>query len=247
MSDLTTTMPILAAPIEDVDFDYDNAPPGEHGHFHDDADFGRHRGGGRSPRALKAAAILTGVVVAGVAVAAAMSGGSGKPTAAPASGNTATAAGTTPEASSAAPDTSSDSVPTDTSSDSQPTSSAPTHSTHSTSTSQKPSTSPRSTTATSAATTARSSTPPANPPAPAFTPLKRGDQGPAVSTLQKNLVAAGYDWAMNGYTNGTFDPQTRQAVRAFQMDHPGTSMADGFGVYGAATNTALQGVLAGNG
>jgi len=81
--------------------------------------------------------------------------------------------------------------------------------------------------------------------------LQFKDTGPAVSTLQANLVRVrcldSKCLAPGSYTDGTFDKATRRAVMDFQMAHPGTSAADGFGVYGPATDQALQAALAGGG
>jgi peptidoglycan hydrolase-like protein with peptidoglycan-binding domain len=62
-------------------------------------------------------------------------------------------------------------------------------------------------------------------------------------------MAAGYAYVLEtyGYQDGQFDYATRKAVMKFQQNHSGTAQADGYGVYGAATNTALQAALHGAG
>ncbi|NUR57565.1 MAG: hypothetical protein HOV87_02480 [Catenulispora sp.] len=270
MSDLTTTMPILAVPADDG---Y-NAPPGEYGHFHEEGDNGRHRGGGRSQRALTAAAVLIGVVAAGAAVVGTFSGGSGKAASPQAAGPTSS--GPAPAAQAAVPGAASSqaaAASTVSSPSPSPTPTpTPTHSTKSPS--PKPTTSastdhtspamaprPASSAPTTPASSSAPSTPPTTPttppttpttpsssPSPAFTPLHYGDTGPAVSKLQSDLMAAGYGWVFSrGYQNGKFDGATWQAVHAFQQNHPGTAQADGDGNYGTATNTALQAALHGAG
>jgi hypothetical protein len=72
-----------------------------------------------------------------------------------------------------------------------------------------------------------------------------GDSGPAVGKLQADLFAAGYGYAMGGYRQGSFDGPTFNAVASFQRNHPGTAHADGYGVYGPATNAALQNAIRG--
>ncbi|GAA1987620.1 peptidoglycan-binding protein [Catenulispora subtropica] len=253
MSDLTTTMPILAVPAEDGD-GY-NAPPGEHGHFHDDADNGRHRGGSRSPRALKAAALLVGVVAAGAAVAGTFAGGSDKPSAGPKPAGPATSGAAAEPAPPETPSSSEAGAPVSSSSPSPSATPTPTRSTKSPS--PKPTT-PASTASTSPAMASRPSSsapPPTTPPStpsppptpapPTFTSLHYKDTGPAVSKLQADLIAAGYGYDMAGYRDGTFDRPTRYAVQDFQMNHPGTADADGFGVYGPATDQALQNSMKG--
>ena len=268
MSDLTTTMPILAVPADDGDGR--NAPPGEYGHFHDEDDNGRHRGTGRSPRAVKAAAVLIGVIAAGAAVAGTFTGGSGKSASPQAAGTTGSEPAATSQAAAAAA-SSSQAAPTSAASSPSPTPTpTPTHSTKSPS--PKPSTpagagptvpamAPRP--ASSAPTTAASSvtstasspattpppTTPSSSPSPAFKPLQYGDSGPAVSKLQSDLMAAGYAYVLEayGYHDGQYDGATWQAVTKFQQNHRGTAQADGYGVYGVATNTALQAALHGAG
>ena len=66
-----------------------------------------------------------------------------------------------------------------------------------------------------------------------------------MSKLQGNLIAAGYDWDMYGYQDGTFERATLRAVKDFQANHPGTAEADGYGVYGPATDQALQNAMKG--
>ncbi|GAA2060265.1 hypothetical protein GCM10009839_83660 [Catenulispora yoronensis] len=261
MSDLTTTMPILAAPIEDLDVR--NAPPGEYGHFHDHDDNGRHRAGARSPRTLKVAAVLLGVAAAGAAVAGAFAGGSdksgtGTPQAAgvPTSGAAPAQVAAVPDVSSSAAGTtagsSSSSAPTPTPTPTRSTKSpTPTKASTSPSTEKTtPEMAPRP--SSSAPTSSAPSTPPSTPPttAPPTTPasfvaLKYRDSGPAVSKLQVDLLAAGYGWDMYGYQDGQFDRPTKRAVQDFQMNHPGTADADGYGVYGAATAQALQNAIKG--
>jgi N-acetylmuramoyl-L-alanine amidase len=68
---------------------------------------------------------------------------------------------------------------------------------------------------------------------PATTTLRRGDKGPAVVALQKDLHALGY-WL--GARNDSFGPLTEQAVSAFQKVEGLT--ADG--VAGPATLAALE-------
>ena len=68
-------------------------------------------------------------------------------------------------------------------------------------------------------------------------PLTMGMTGPAVSDMQHLLEQDQYLW---WYTDGTFDQSTYDAVRSFQIDHPGTASSDGRGVYGAATRAALR-------
>ena len=256
LSDLTTTMPILAVPADDGyddEYDghpeYDNAAPGEHGHYHDDADFGRHRGGNRPPRALKIGALLAGVAVVGVAAYSVLGGGSGSPAAGRADGGASTtgAAGTPSDSgsSSAADAPAPTGTPTGPGSDSSTqtsasashttkTSTKPTTTSHSSSPStsvmaSRPSSAPSTTTTTSAPPT------PSNP-SPTFNSLAMGSTGPAVKQLQQNLQSLGY-WVT---VSGTFDAATRSAVRSFQDANPGTAQADGYGVYGAATDKAMQ-------
>lgn len=96
-------------------------------------------------------------------------------------------------------------------------------------------------------TTAPSSPPPTAPTTsapPPFTPLHYRDSGPAVTKLQADLTAVGYDYA---YRNGYYDGATRSAVTDFQFTHAGTGEADGYGVYGVATNKALQAAVSGKG
>jgi peptidoglycan hydrolase-like protein with peptidoglycan-binding domain len=45
--------------------------------------------------------------------------------------------------------------------------------------------------------------------------LQMGDQGPAVSTLQRQLKEAGHHVSVDG----EFGPRTRAAVEAFQREH----------------------------
>ncbi len=275
MSDLTTTMPILAVPADDgydehgghpdhypdhhPDHypDHENAAPGEHGHFHDDTDWGRHRGGNRPPRALKIGALLAGVAVVGVAAYSVLGGGSGQPSAGPAAAGSSTANG----AAGAAPGTPSDSAtsapgtPSPTGSPTDSGSASTSGSTPSTSHSSKtpsktpssshpstPSSSQMTSRPSSAPSTPPSTTVPAPPPAtssasPAFTVLGPGSSGPAVSQLQQNLKKSG-DWWLK--VTGTWNGDTTSAVQNFQDANPGTSPPDAYGTYGAATDKALQ-------
>ena len=56
-------------------------------------------------------------------------------------------------------------------------------------------------------------------PAPAeptsYTTLRRGDQGPDVSTMQQALAELGY---LNGAADGNFGTGTQTAVKKFQTD-----------------------------
>jgi peptidoglycan hydrolase-like protein with peptidoglycan-binding domain len=67
-----------------------------------------------------------------------------------------------------------------------------------------------------------------------------GSTGLAVSALQQRLQQDGYVLEMLGYSDGTFDRATYNAVTAFQASHPGTAKADGKGIYGPATDAALR-------
>lgn len=285
MSDLTTTMPILAVPADDgydgydghagyaaedgydgsdgyddrdgyQDYEYENAPPGEYGHYHDDADLGRHRGD-RPPRALKIGAILAGVAVVSVAAYSVLGGGSKAPSAGPVAAGASTVGGAAD-----APGTPSDSstagapAPTGTPSDSKSASStsstkaSPTHTTKSSP--SKPTTSshssaPSSSSAPSAPPSSAPSTtptsvavPPPSSASPTFTSLGPGSSGAAVSQLQQNLKRWGgyYGWP-NLKVTGTWDTATTNAVQAFQ-DDKGTSPPDPYGVYGPATDQALR-------
>jgi hypothetical protein len=261
MSDLTTTMPLLAVPADDGYYedeydeydgydgpDYDNAPPGEHGHYHDDADFGRHRGGTRPPRALKIGAILAGVAVVGVAAYSVL-GGSNSPSTGPAAAGASTAG-----AAGAPSDSASDAgapAPTGTPTGSLDSASQTTPSaSHSTKSSSKASTTSRS--SSSAPTTSRPSStpstngttaapPPPSSPSPTFTSLGPGSSGAAVTQLQQNLKSWGgyYGWPPL-HVNGTYDTATKNAVEAFQDANQGTSPPDPYGVYGPATDKAMR-------
>lgn len=61
--------------------------------------------------------------------------------------------------------------------------------------------------------------------------LNKGDKGRYVETLQSNLLALGYEVAVNG----NFDDVTEKAVKAFQKDHD--LLVDG--IAGVRTNTAV--------
>lgn len=274
MSDLTTTMPILAVPADDGYDGYDgrdshdgypdheNAAPGEHGHFHDDTDWGRHRGGNRPPRALKIGAILAGVAVAGVAAYSVLGGGSGQQSAGPAAAGAATTSG----AAGAAPGTPSDSAtsapgtpsPTGspTGSGSESTSTSTPSTSHSSKTPSKssssshpssPSSSQMTSRPSSAPSTPASSTsapaPPPSSASPTFTVLGPGSSGPAVTQLQQNLKKSG-DWWLK--VTGTWNGDTTTAVQNFQDANAGTSPPDAYGTYGPATDKALQSAV-GNG
>ena len=63
--------------------------------------------------------------------------------------------------------------------------------------------------------------------------LREGDEGEAVKTLQKQLIAAGY---LKTDATGFFGSATAAAVRAFQKDHG----LDADGIAGAATLTLLN-------
>jgi hypothetical protein len=275
LSDLTTTMPILAVPDHDPngpgahagppedpdEYDgydgydgYENAPPGENGHYQDDADFGRHRGGNRPPRALKAAGLVIGVVVAGVAAYSVLGGGgSGSPSAGPPPTGNSSADGAPSDSatSAAAPNAPAPTgTPTDsgTSSASQTTASA-SHSSKSPSKSSSSShssassSSPASHASTPPPTTPPpTSTPPPSVPSPTFTSLGPGSSGAAVTQLQQNLKKWGgyYGWPPLR-VNGTYDTATTDAVQAFQDANAGTSPPDPYGTYGPATDKALVG------
>ncbi|MGI5839991.1 MAG: LysM peptidoglycan-binding domain-containing protein, partial [bacterium] len=58
-------------------------------------------------------------------------------------------------------------------------------------------------------------TPPQPAPPPPYPVLRRGDTGPYVQILQRQLMAQGYE---PGAEDGIFGPRTEAAVRAFQTD-----------------------------
>ena len=90
-----------------------------------------------------------------------------------------------------------------------------------------------SSTSTSTSTSSTSTTSTTVAPEPAVTTLRRGDTGPAVAALQRDLHALGY-WL--GARNDTFGPLTEQAVTAFQKVEGLTRD----GVAGPATLAALD-------
>jgi peptidoglycan hydrolase-like protein with peptidoglycan-binding domain len=91
-----------------------------------------------------------------------------------------------------------------------------------------------STSSTSTSTSTSSTTSTTVAAEPASTTLRRGDKGPAVADLQKDLHALGY-WL--GTRNDSFGPLTEQAVSAFQKVEGLTPD----GVAGPATRAALEG------
>ena len=59
--------------------------------------------------------------------------------------------------------------------------------------------------------------------------------------MQHRLIQDGYQvGGLFGYSDGTFDRATYNAVSSFQSRHAGTAQADGRGVYGPATDAALR-------
>jgi hypothetical protein len=253
MSDLTTTMPILV--ISDGDADVRSAPPGELGHFHTDETAGRHRGGSHIPRVLLATfgvAVVAGIglMASGVFDSSASANGSPVPHAGSPStpGGPGTPADPAPSSGVAAgPNDPATTNPTGASA-------TPTVSHSRTPTKPRPSTAAPSATGGENATqsgspgrptTGPSSTPPPTTPptTPAPTPstppsLSQGMTGPAVSDMQHLLKRDGYLWW--GFTDGTFDSATYNAVVSFQSDHAASTSTDPRGVYGPATRAALR-------
>lgn len=72
-------------------------------------------------------------------------------------------------------------------------------------------------------------------PEPTKSYLQKGDKGDAVKTMQKMLIACGYDCGSAG-ADGIFGDGTDKAVRAFQKDYK--LAVDG--MYGAKSKNALE-------
>jgi hypothetical protein len=248
-SDPTTTT--LVVPAEDEDAD---PRPGAPGDFPTDEVAGRHRGGSRVPRGLL---VTVGVVVVagvGLAVAGVFDGGpspSGTAVAhagAPASGAADAEAPTPtgladPNATGSPGATDASTAPTPSRSRT-PTRGRPTPAVAGSPTGAGNATQPGSPGRSTPGTSGSSTAPNPTPTTPASSPsssggqaLSKGMTGPAVSEMQHLLDQDQYLW---WYTDGTFDQNTYDAVRNFQIDHPGTAAADGRGVYGAATRAALR-------
>lgn len=210
MNDLTTTMPIIIPPLD------------EHG---------RHRSGMRVPKAVKVGGIFAVAVGVGIAVAGSFGGSHSTPgtdaqagTSAPVVADPTGSAADTPTDPNATPPASADSQ-------------APTpKATKAHTAAPKPTT-----TTTSAPVIAAPPAPTTPSPTPTtsapFKALHQGDTGPAVAQMQQELLAGCF--LTPGYQLGVFDHTTYFAVRMLQNMNPGTSTADGRGVFGAATSAAL--------
>src|SRR3989344_5886507 len=75
-------------------------------------------------------------------------------------------------------------------------------------------------------------------------PLSLGLSGADVTSLQKSLAASGY--LANRYATGYFGPLTETALKKFQCDKEivcSGSSANGYGVYGPKTQTAMATAL----
>jgi hypothetical protein len=221
MHDLTTTMPIIIPPMD------------EHG---------RHRVGPRLPRSVKVGGIFAVAVGVGIAVASSLGGSHNSPAADAQGGSTTPGAVTQTTGDTADAPTDPNATPPASADTSIPTARATKpHVAATTHPSTTPSPTPTS-----------SPTPAAPPPPPVttaattpsasatFQALKQGMTGPAVAQMQQELLAGCYLSQNSGFQLGNFDRTTYYAVRTLQNFNPGTSTADGRGVFGAATAAALQ-------